>query len=302
MSEATLKRLLIAVAVLVVVYAGVRVASAVTRPGPGGGALDDALSAFRADSLLGAVTTSPSGEQVELRRDGTRWTANGYPVDSVAADRLVRAADSMAVEDLVARSPESHSRLGVKTDSTWRVELRGRRDTLQLLVGGAGRVYRNSYVRLPDADNVYEVSGDLRNTLAMPLADWRDKTIASTDTAEVKRIVVERNRERYEVVRSDTAWHLGATPANRTRVDAMLMELSHFGATGFPPDSAAFSGRETRRVTALGANGDTLARIEFAGDSTAWLARTAGGPSLFQAAPYRVDRLTPPRAEVARKN
>jgi hypothetical protein len=72
-----------------------------------------------------------------------------------------------------------------------------------------------------------------------------------------------------------------------------LSELAHLDAAGFPADSATLAGKERRRLVALSANGDTLAAIELAGDTTAWLARSGAGTQLYRLAPYGADRLVP---------
>ncbi|HEX7121868.1 MAG TPA: DUF4340 domain-containing protein [Gemmatimonadaceae bacterium] len=302
MSESTLKRLLIAVAVLVVLYAGVRAASAIARPRTDAGALGDALERVRGDSLESVVTVAPWGERVELRRQSGRWTVDGFPADSLAVDRLMTAVREASVVDLVARRTDTHRRLGVAADSAWQLELRTRDDTVRLLVGGSGRVYSNTYVRLPDEDAVYEIRGDLRGSATRTRDAWRDHTIVRIDTSAVRRVVVERGRARHELTRTDSTWRVGSDTADTFRARDLLMELAHFTASGFAADSVEFTGRETRRVTALGEKGDTLGTIEFAGDSTTWLARVPGGTTLFQVSPYRVDRIAPARADLVKKN
>lgn len=302
MRETTLKRLLMALAALVVLYAGVRVASAIARPRTDAGVLGEALERVRDDSLESVVTLAPGGDRVELRRESGRWTVGGFPADSLAVDRLMTAVREASVVDLVARSTDTHRRLGVAADSAWQLELRTRDDTVRLVVGGSGRVYTNTYVRLPDEDAVYEVRGDLRGATTRTRDAWRDHTIVRIDTSAVRRVVVERGRARHELTRADSTWRLGSDTADAMRARDVLMELAHFTATGFAADSVEFTGRETRRVTALGAQGDTLGTVEFAGDSTTWLARVPGLATVFQVSPYRVDRIAPARADLVKKN
>lgn len=297
MTERTLKRLLVALAALLVVYVATRAASAVARPGTGGGPLGTALEQVRRDSLAGLLAISPSGQRMELRRDGASWTVNGFRADSAAVDRLVRATAELAVVDLVARSPETHARLGVSADSAWRVELRGRRDTVSLLLGGTGREYANGYVRLPDAAEVYEVRGGLRGAVTIAPDDWRDRMIVRLDSAAVRTVAIARDGGRYALVRADSGWRLGDGGADPVRVTDLLSELTRFAATGFEADSAAFQGRDLRRVVALGQAGDTLASVELRGDSATWLARVPGRPTLFRVSSYSVDRLTPSRQQ-----
>ena len=299
MSEKALRRVIAVVAALAVVYGIVRLVSYFTRPsGTPGGQLAQALDRLRRDTLVSASITSPSGEKIEIRRDSTGWVVNGFKADSEAVDRLLRAAAEGRVLDQVARTRDNHSRLGVTQDSAWTVEVRGLRSSVKALLGNSGREYSTSYMRLPDEDAVYEVGGNWRWALTRSLAEWRDKTMVKIDTAQVKRLVVERDRQRYEIARADKSWKAGNESADSLRIRDLLGELVRFDAYGFAPETARFDGKERRSVTALGEKGDTLARIEFAGEgSGTWLARARGKPDLFQVFAYRVDRLTPKRSE-----
>jgi hypothetical protein len=44
--------------------------------------------------------------------------------------------------------------------------------------------------------------------------------------------------------------------------------------------------------------GDTLAVLEFVGDSTGWMSKRAGNPTIYRVASYVVDRAMPKRDEV----
>jgi hypothetical protein len=303
MSERMLRRILVIVGVLVVVYGAVRVGAYATRPrGDTGGTLATALERLRADTLASAVVVSPAGERVEVRRVAAGWTVNGYRADSMAVDRLLRALREASTGDLVARNAANHARLGVTRDSAWMADFRTGRDTTTLLIGHAGPEYGVTFVRLPTADEVYAVRGGLREALARSLGDWRDKIVVRADTAAVRAVVVERDGKRARIESPDKGWKpAGAGGAvDSTRVADVLAELARFDASGFPPDTASFEGKDSRRVVALGAKGDTLAAIELAGDGSKWLARSRGSTQLFEVAGYRVDRLTPKVDELVR--
>jgi hypothetical protein len=296
MNERTLWRIIAGFAGLVGLLLIVRVGSYVTRARPStGGALSDAFEALRSDTIVGAVIMGRGGTRVDLARSPNGWTVNGYVADSVATDQLVRSVQEARVTDLVARSETSHERLGVSRDSAWTVTLRGRRDSAQFLLGASGRGYDQTYVRLPAENDVYVVSGSMRSAVARPLAEWRDKAIVRVDTAKVRRLLLEFDRRQARIARTDSVWTVvgGTGVVDRAVVTDILSELARFDATGFADDSVAFSGKQRRRIVALGAAGDTLAAVEMVGDSTRWLARSRGDPETYDVAPYRVDRAVP---------
>jgi hypothetical protein len=273
--------------------------------------LNIALDRLRRDTIVSALVIEPDGDRIELRHTGDTWTVSGFPADSIAVDRMHRAIPEARLGDLVARSPGNHTRLGVSNDSAWTVELHGMRDTVRLLLGKVGPTYPSAYVRMPGQDAVYELLGDFRNALAISLNDWRDKIIFRADTAAVRTILIERDTGRIALQRDSLTWRATATTGRRrqeiagspdtTRLADLLAELARFDATGFPADTTSFDGKESRRVFAIGASGDTLVAIEFAGQEYTWLARLRGNPQLFQVASYRVDRIAPKPEEILRQ-
>jgi hypothetical protein len=314
MREATLKRLLLALAALAVVYGGVRLGSHLLRPrADSGGELAAVLAQIAGDSIREVLITPPAwmgAPVVTLSRavsaaDGSAvWTVNGKATDESNVESTLQALRAGKVTDLVAQSATSHARLGVTSDSAWTVVVRGARGDATVLVGNPGRGYDRTHLRLPSGDDVHEVSGGLRFAVANPPSHWRNKVVARVDTAAVRTLVIERDRTEYRVARSDSVWSSapgGGGSVEGVRIVDVLGELARFDAVGTPDDTVAFAGRERRRVLALGGVGDTLALVEFAGDSTRWLARARGHPDLFEVSGYRVDRVTPRRGDVIRR-
>ncbi|MGH7501943.1 MAG: DUF4340 domain-containing protein [Longimicrobiales bacterium] len=306
MSEKTLRRIVAILGALVAMYGIVWLTAG--RGRASGSANNDnplagELERIRADSLTGLTVTSPAGERIALSRDDSVWRVNGFRADSQAIDRLKRAIADADVAALASRSATNHARLGVASDSTWTVALRNDADSVRLLIGNDGPTYPGAYIRLPDADQVFEVTGDLRNALTLSPGDWRDRAIARVDTAAIQTVVIERDARTARLERREDGWHVSvagvpeaAAPDSAT-VASVLSELARFDATGFAADSA-FTGEDRRSVVALAASGDTLAAVRFAGLNSNWHAQARGHDAVFQVAGYRVDRIAPTIEEI----
>jgi hypothetical protein len=304
MSEKTLKQIMTALGVLIVVYFVARLVSGGGTPAPvTGGRLADALTRFAADTLVGADITSPRGRQLALRATPGGWTVDGFRADSSLIERLKQDVGETRVADLAGRNPDNFSVMGVATDSAWHVTLLGRHDSLRLLVGGPGAVAPSAYMRLPDDSTVYDVATGLLTKISLRQEDWRDHAILRVDTARIATVLIERDGQQFAIVRQDSVWK-GRSPADSvSRQDAagVLIALDRYNANGFLPDSA-WKGKEARRVVALGSTGDTLAMVELRGDSTAWAVRKAGDPQLYQVSDYDANRLAPRRADLMPKS
>jgi hypothetical protein len=254
-----------------------------------------ALTGLEEASVQGVRIEGPT-DTVELERAAGAWRVNGHPSDSAAVARFWDAVSDANVRDLVASNPSNHGRLGVASDSTWRLSFRSDDDrTVDVLLGKPGPGFSSSFARLPDEDAVYLLEGGLRGAATRRMEDWRDRTIVAVDTAAVASIVVERGGEGHTLARVDTLWTVDGSPARVDRVGEVLRELASLEATGFAPDTTAFpQGEDRRRVVALGGGTDTLAAVEMvgSGDGT-FLARTPGGSTVFRLSSFRVDRVTP---------
>ncbi|MSR06868.1 MAG: DUF4340 domain-containing protein [Gemmatimonadetes bacterium] len=264
------------------------------------GAASPLLAAFletATESSVGTVRLEGPGDTVNLQRQGGTWSANGYRADSAAVARFWRALKEARVSDLVATNPSNHRRMGVAPDSTWRVTLEVRGSTRSILVGNSGTGSGTTYVRMPEEDAVYLLESDLRLRVAYTTDDWRDRWMLAVDTSAVTRIGVELDGRRYALVRGGPRWTLaGGGDADSTTVRIILSELSHLHAAGFLEREDIIAKRPVGGVVAaLGASGDTLARVTLGGGGGDRWARARGDSTLYRLAYYRVERLAPPR-------
>ena len=293
MSEQTLKRILGALGILVVLW----LISTLLSGRGGGGATPDggvvALLEGLDETTVSAVHIVGPTQTVSLQRSGDAWTVNGNVADSSAVTRFWNALEEAQVGGVVANNPRNHERMGLSADSAWTVDFTlADGGMASVLVGKSGPIFPSGYVRLPDQDAVVVVSGDFRATLNRSVTDWRDKTILRVDTAAVVRLVLETDEGTHVVERSDSTWSVDGGPANAGTIRSVLDELANFVAVGFVEDDEIFQ-ENPRRVTVLGAGRDTLGAVVITGEAGTRHARTPGNDVVFEVASFRADRITP---------
>jgi hypothetical protein len=293
MSEQTLKRILGALGVLVVLWLG---SALLSGRGGGGSAGDGGVASLleRLDeSTVSAVRIVGPDRTVAIQRSGDAWTVNGNSADSAAVARLWGDLAEAEVGGVVANNPVNHERMGLSPGTAWTVDfILADGGTVSVLVGQPGPIIPSGYVRLPDRDEVVVVSGGLRSTLTQGVLDWRDKTILRIDTAAVARVVFETDEGTHMAERSDSTWLVDGGPADTSTMRSVLDELANFVAVGFVEGRPAFQ-EDERRVIALGAEQDTLGSVLITGEAGSRHARTPGSETVFEVASFRVDRITP---------
>lgn len=301
MSERALKQLVGALAVAVLVW-GV---TSLVRGGAGTGSIaaSGAIAGFFdgiGPETVSEVRIAHRGDAITLRREGDGWTANGYPGDSVVVAGLLRALAEAEVGELTATNPANHARMGVSADSAWAMTVVTGADQRTLLVGRSGRRFGTAYVRLPEADDVYLLDGDVRAQLARDVDAWRDRTIVALDTAMVAAIEVEHGSGAYRLQRTDSEWTFGDGGATAgSAVTGILSELAGMMASGFLVESdSVATAIESAAVRALGSDGAVLAEVRFgAGEVDRW-ARSSASDYLYRVSNFRVMRAAPERTAV----
>jgi len=310
MSETTLKRILVVLAGLAVLYALIRVLDRFTGRSTDSGPLATVITALQNDTADAFLIRQPGSEPLLLARTSGAWSVNGVAADSGGITRLIDAIRNARVNDVVSTNAQNHDRLGVSADSAVQLTVRHGADSTVLLLGRNSPRGAGNYIRLPDQPETWEVAGDLRSAAARSLNDWRDKVMVRVDTARVAAILVHRDTQQFTLRRTAGVWRVynlraradtAGAPADSLAAANILAELLRFEATAFAPDTATFAGSDQRSVIATSAAGDTLAHLEFAGREYIWRARRFGDSTLMDAPSYRIDRIAPRLDEVTRR-
>jgi hypothetical protein len=300
-SEKALKQLVGALAVVLLIW----LVSAVVGRGSGSGSIraSGEIAGFFEGvegPVLDEIRMGRPGETVTLRRDGDDWLAGGLAADTSAVARFLLSLSEARVGELAATNPANHDRMGVSVDSAYALTLVSASGERTLLVGRSGRRFATAYVRLPEADEVYLLEGDVRAQLSRDLDAWRDRAIVAVDTAAVRTITVTRGAGGYTLVRGDSAWTFeGGGELAASAVTGILSELSGMMASGFleETDSLA-SAPEGARVQAFDGAGALLAEVRFGeGEGDRW-ARGSANEYLYRVTNFRLMRAAPERMAV----
>lgn len=309
MTRGQVKTIFAVLGILVLAYAVTRLLGG--GDGPPGGGLD--LGArVEADVERISVQGGGTGPAVTLEREDGTWTVNGYPADTARVRQAIAGLDTARATRLVARSSANHARLGVADDSSCLVEIGPAAEpALRFHLGGRGREGR--YVRLAGDDAVYVMPEAAVGFLDREAEDWRDRLIASLDTAVVSRIVVGRSDADREVVLvrapADTADSTAATTwaedgriADSAVVRRLLEEVAGLRADGFPSDSVAFAADFEEPVAVLdlyaservGAPPELSLLFLTAPASREFLVRRVDDPLVYVVSETRAEDLLPP--------
>lgn len=296
MSARTFKQL---VAALLVVAISWGLASLFSRGGGDSIAATGEIATFFDgvnESSISAVRMAGGAGEIELLPSGDSWTVNGWAIDSGSVTRFFDTLEEAQVGDLVAANPANHRRMGIATDNASRIELEVDGLSRTLLMGTQGPRFSTSYIRLPEADEVYLLESNLSTHMARNLDDWRNRKMIAIDTSRVVRLDVQRDGDGFTLVRGDTAWTFeDGTPVNALQVGSMLQELSgSLIASRFVEDGDSIGNSPQGGSTvAYAGSGDVLAEVSIgSGENDLW-ATVTGDSVTYRLPQFRADLITP---------
>lgn len=302
MSPTALKRIALGLAAVLLLWLGSEVLA-----GRGGAAERFRLIPELDTARVDTVEVRKTADTIRLTRSPTgAWSVNGHPASAQEVSDLLSALGDSLEGELVARNPASHGRMQVDSASGTRLlVVAGGRTAAQLIVGKRGNAWQSRYVRPEGDDRVYLLESRLASLVDHTLTDWRDKRIVAVNPDGIARLTVERGRERYTLVRRDTAWAFETgEPADSTRARRLVDEFRNLQAQGGPvfaspaqADSADFR-RPDRRLVLVSPQGDTLAHLLFDSTATGFWVRHDSGGFVYHLPSWKTDDLAPEREEL----
>jgi Domain of unknown function (DUF4340) len=296
MSEKTLKRLVGALAIVVVLWAAVTLLG---RRGGSSAPTGDIVAFFAgvdSASVKDVKIVKPTGDTIELQPQDDSWKVNGFRADSGSVSRFFQALKDTKVDALAATNPANHARMGVSQDSASTLTLDVGGSQRSLLLGKTGERTATIYARLPGKDDVYLLDSPLRTHVTRGLDDWRNRRMLAIDTSKVTRLAVQRDKDSYTLVRKDSTWTFqNGNPTDSIKVQNILGQLGGgLVASRFVPDDDPLAANPPGgSTTAYAANGDVLAKVTIgSGDGDRW-AMAQGDSVRYRLASFRIELITP---------
>jgi hypothetical protein len=301
MSSAFLRRLGIALGVLLIIWLGASVFRRSSR---------DAAKAFAPTKVdqasVDSVLIQQPSETIRLAKNGSRWTVNGMPAGSSTVQELLTAvADTGSKGEVIAESKTSHERLGVDSTSGRLLTIKqGSKTLASYWIGKRGPNYESAYVRIPGQNAVYQVKGRLVEYVERKADDWRDKQITAIEGDSLTSVEIQRGGQSYTLTKSGKDWTLGGAPADSGAVASLLSQFKRLEANGFASpaeaDSAQFD-RPDRLIRLAGAGGRPLAQLALDSASSGFWVKRDTSSTVYRIDQWTANQITPADSTLRKK-
>lgn len=223
------------------------------------------------------------GKQISLDKHTDGWKINDLPADASKVEGVLNSLADAEVTSRVSGNSQYHERFEVDGKGVKMTVLEGDQVKAEFIVGktaGGDAVY----VRLPEQDDVYVMSGLQRYALNEDPSLWRERKVASFQPEQVRRINYSENQIQWSLVETTDGWTLGtnriaAAPVDADKVETFLRTVANLGAVDFPSKEEVETARNSRSTFATAVleigSVETFERKEtwfiYAGDADSYL-------------------------------
>lgn len=119
-------------------------------------------------------------------------TIKNYPADSASIETVLEKISIMNRDELISQNPEKQSIFEVDSSNGILVEVFDNQNKSlgSFRIGKNGSDWSSHYVRTIGTDNVYIVSGSIKNAFYTDEKRWRDKTVLKFEKSMAKKISI----------------------------------------------------------------------------------------------------------------
>ncbi len=155
------------------------------------------------------ITILNKEKTLTFSKDKNIWKITSpfvYKVDENKFDKFLSQFIKLRIENLISTNPKKKEKFGLKKEEAIKIEVfLKKRKTVSFLVGKMSADYIHFYLSYPDKNEIYLASGIERYKLTQQADNFRDKTVFSLNSKDVKEINID-GKERYNFFKKDDSW------------------------------------------------------------------------------------------------
>lgn len=143
---------------------------------------------------LTKIELNKTDSQIIIKKKNNNWVIepNNFPTDTTKIDKILNSIINLNLGILVSRSMNyTLYDLGEDKKIVVRAYVNEKRER-EFELGKTASTTRHSYVKMGDDKNIYQVIGDLRDSIDKNIDDLRDKHVLKFNNNEFKEIVIKK--------------------------------------------------------------------------------------------------------------
>lgn len=246
------------------------------------------FSSFQKDDVS-KLTLDQGGTSLALEKTSDGWKVNEYKADE---DKISGILDDLAeakVTQMVSKNPDNHVKFEVDDQTGLKITLKqGRNDRTFIL----GKTASSStvYARVPDQNEVYQLSSVSRYDLTVEADDFRDKAVLRFTLGDAAYIEYVYGTKSFALNKIEENWTITESgqesEADADKVTELIGKLRLLDATGFAEseeneDLKNFDSPDVT-ITVNDVDGNNLGTVKLnEKEDGTYVAKAEGNESIF---------------------
>jgi len=206
------------------------------------------------DSIDALTLVFGQDKQIQLKKRDGNWFVSDVPADGSKVQGLLDAAKASKVDSRVSSNSQYHERFEIAEKGV-RMTLLSQENIKKELVFGKAAGGDSVYVRVPEQDDVFVMSGFPRYTLTDDVDQWRDRSVANFASDRVRSVSYTENQIQWDLRNTSEGWTAGtnriaAVSVDTSKTEAYLKSVVGLRAISFPTTEEIQSTLEKRATFA----------------------------------------------------
>lgn len=169
-----------------------------------------ATSKWNAESMDELQFDFVGDDDLTLEKIDGDWQANGLPADESLINDFFEGLKKVSITSKVSENSENHDKFDVGEKGIKLTMLNGGQ-VVQELIFGKSAGGSNTYVRIPDQNDVYVLTGLSRYLITDEISQWIDRKVSTFETQDMRKVSFSRGYINWDLTkRSDDEWVLSA--------------------------------------------------------------------------------------------
>lgn len=256
------------------------------------------FSAFAENTTNKIVITKEGEEEKTITKENGTWKVNGFDASQEEIEDFFSSLSELSIESLVSKNSENHASFEVTEESGTALVIEKGGLTSIFIIGKRGATFSSFYARTKESDNVYEVSGELRDKFSQSVTAWRDKTVVNIPKETIQKIEIVSKTSPLIAVKSEEAWNVErfgkkATP-EETAINQLVGAFSPLEASGFlsEEEQKEFQIAKDKTIIRIFGSSETrIAEINLFEKDSDWWAGVDGKEVFYKIPSYKLSSI-----------
>lgn len=143
-------------------------------------------------TTIKTISITKEAQSATLNTTGTSWVISGKRVDALKIADLISSLKDLKLKEVASKNPQNYAQFGVDDKLGYLVEATNGVTKISVIVGSYGELSNTFYLRKASGtdQNVYLISGSLRQNLSVDPTTWRDKNLINVSKDTISKVVL----------------------------------------------------------------------------------------------------------------